>query len=68
MLFDRDLKSKRDYYASFDHIARISREEGREEGVEVGELKTAKKFIDNGISLAAAAKITGIPKEKLEAL
>lgn len=42
------------------------REEGREEGIEIGVLRTAQNLIDEGMSTAFIAKVTGLDEAVIE--
>jgi predicted transposase/invertase (TIGR01784 family) len=49
-------------------LAQRLRDEGKQEGVKVGKLETAKELLKNGVDINIIARATGFSREEIEKL
>ncbi len=62
------------YYAGLkayrDNISKIktARNEGIEEGIEIGKIEMAKNCLKNGLSIEMTAKLTGLTEDEIRGI
>jgi len=68
MVYEDSLKDYRDLKAALETSFKEGKAEGVAEGIEKNKLEVAKTALKEGLDVGTIAKLTGLPKEDIEAL